>query len=83
MRRLTITALSVAATALLLTSCGASEAEKQEDCLTAIRARAEGDKAKPKACETISDDDYNTLIIGEVISNTDLSDLLTPTPSTP
>ena len=83
MRRLTTTALTAVATALLLTSCGASEAEKQRDCLNAIRARAEGDASKPKACEAISDDDYNTLIIGEVISDTDLSDLLTPTPGTP
>ncbi|MEW5658339.1 hypothetical protein ABGT92_23835 [Streptomyces cinereoruber] len=80
MRRL-ITA-AITATLLLLTGCGASEVEKQEACLDAIRARAEGDRAKPKACEEISDDDYNTLIIGEVIENTDLSDLLTPT-STP
>jgi hypothetical protein len=77
-----ITAAALVVTALLLTGCGASEVEKQEACLDAIRARAEGDRAKPKACEEISDDDYNTLIIGEVLKNTDLGDLLTPT-STP
>lgn len=82
MRRLIASVVAAAGAVLLLTSCGKSEAEKQRDCLTAIRARAEGDTNKPKACEAISDDDYHTLIIGEVLKDTDLSDLLTPT-STP
>lgn len=67
----TTTTLSFAALLLLgVTACGKSDADVQAECVTAIKARAEGDTAKPTACQPLSDDDYRTLIISHVIDTT-------------
>lgn len=84
------------ACALLLTGAAVGcSSEKSPDeiakeCVTAIKARPDGDKAKPKACEGLSDDDYQALLMLHVLEdggwvdkdgNVDVDKLLeTPSP---
>lgn len=76
MRSRTIPALALLLTvAFGVTACGQSEAEKQASCYDAIKARTEGDKAKPQACKDLSEDDYNTLVMGWVLEKTGLDEL--------
>ncbi|MFI2078490.1 hypothetical protein [Streptomyces triculaminicus] len=70
---------STAALALLLTAltgCAAqpTQAELETRCATAIANRAKGDTAKPAACEALTQDDYETLVIGHGLSETGIVD---------
>lgn len=73
-RTTTIAALTLLA-ALTLAGCGKSDAEIQDDCYQAIGERAAGDKSKPKACEALSDDDYQTLLLGWVLKQEGLDEV--------
>lgn len=46
-----------------------SQDEIAKDCVTALKARADGDKAKPKDCEGLSEDDYQTLLMSHVLTD--------------
>lgn len=60
------------AAALLIPLAGCSSQPTQEEiaksCVKALSARADGDKAKPKDCNGLSDDDYNTLLMSNVLT---------------
>lgn len=63
---------ALAAAALLLatlTACssGPTYDESVELCRTALIERPEGEKAKPKACEPLKEDDYDTVNMSVVI----------------
>jgi hypothetical protein len=82
-------AVLLIAVGLTLTACtGESSDAKAHRCEQAIEARTAGDKAKPKACDAISDDDYNTLNVAHALTSSgvvdsdghvDLDKLLSPT----
>jgi hypothetical protein len=38
-------------------------------CVKALKVRPEGDKAKPKACNGLKEDDYQTLLMAQVIDD--------------
>lgn len=59
-----------------LTGCAAqpTQAELETRCATAIADRTKGDNAKPAACEPLSQDDYETLVIGHGLSETGIID---------
>ena len=63
--------IAIAATLLALTAgataCAKSQDEIVADCLKALDQRAEGSKTKPEACKPLSDDDYQTVLMGWVI----------------
>ncbi|MFE9976064.1 hypothetical protein ACFYRD_36465 [Streptomyces hirsutus] len=39
------------------------------DCVAALKERAEGDKAKPKACEGLKEDDYDALLMSHILGD--------------
>lgn len=43
-----------------------------QDCAVALSNRAEGDYDKPDACKGVKRDDYDTLVIGQVIEDSGL-----------
>lgn len=63
------------ATAVLLaglagvTGCSQSYEEQAEACLTALKARADGDKAKPADCEGLKRKDYTALVMSVAIDD--------------
>lgn len=67
--RTAITTAALLAGLAGITSCGQSYEEKTEDCLTALKARAKGDKSKPTDCEGIKHKDYVTLVMSVAIDN--------------
>ncbi|MET7713698.1 hypothetical protein [Streptomyces sp. NPDC005407] len=42
-----------------LAGCGKSYDDHVKACTAALRARADGDKAKPEACKPLKEDDYD------------------------
>ncbi|MFF3675877.1 hypothetical protein ACFYYS_18115 [Streptomyces sp. NPDC002120] len=69
MRTRTITVL-LAAT-LLLAGCSGEPSydESVEQCVKAVKARPEGDKAKPKPCEPLKEDDYTLVVMNKVMGD--------------
>lgn len=69
----TATALLAAALLLAGGAVGCSSEKSQDeiakDCVAALKARPDGDKAKPKDCEGLSDDDYQTLLMSHVLQD--------------
>lgn len=69
MRRTTIALLA----ALLAVGGGAgcsSEKSYEDitaDCVQALKDRPEGDTGKPKACEDVKEDDYQTLLMSHIL----------------
>lgn len=61
--RTIVTAAALLAGLATVTGCSQSYEELTEDCLTALKARAEGDKAKPAECEGVKREDYTTLVM--------------------
>lgn len=64
-----VTAAALLAGLSGVTGCGQSYEEKTEDCLTALKARAEGDKSKPAQCEGVKRKDYLTLVMSVAIDD--------------
>ncbi|MFE7780368.1 hypothetical protein [Streptomyces nigrescens] len=58
-----VTAAALLVGLATLTGCGQSYEEKTEACLTALKARADGDKGKPAECEGIKRSDYVDLVM--------------------
>lgn len=50
-------------------SSGPSYDDVVEDCVAALKARPEGDKAKPKACKDVKEDDYSTIVMGMTLDD--------------
>lgn len=76
-RARTITALLAAA--VLLAGCGGpSYDESIQQCMAAVEVRYLDDKTKPKACEPITDKDYNVINMHKTLRD---AGLITPTPS--
>ncbi|MFE7972992.1 hypothetical protein [Streptomyces shenzhenensis] len=74
MRRTTTTAAVLLACLLVAGGAvGCSDSKSQDeiakDCVAALKARAEGDKKKPKDCEGLSEDDYQTLLMSHVLTD--------------
>ena len=63
---LTLTALLLAGTATAGCSSQPTKEEIAEQCAAAIKARPEGDTAKPKACKGLSDHDYAAIVFSHV-----------------
>jgi hypothetical protein len=71
------------ATAVLLAlgvaGCGSGDGPKTQDeiaaqCVPALKARAEGDGSKPKACEGLTEENYDTLVIAIALEDVGLID---------
>jgi len=43
--------------------------ETVKDCTAALAKRADGDKAKPSACEGVKADDYTALLMSQVMDD--------------
>lgn len=82
-------ALAIATAGLLLLAGCSSESynTKTDHCAAAIKDRPAGDKSKPKACDGIKQDDYDTLNVAAGLTkngivdsdgNVDLDKLLSP-----
>ncbi|WP_331756625.1 hypothetical protein [Streptomyces decoyicus] len=67
--RTIVTAAALLAGLATVTGCSQSYEELTEDCLTALKARAKGDKSKPAECEGVKRDDYTTLVMSVAIDN--------------
>jgi hypothetical protein len=70
MRRTTtalLTFLLLAGTAAC--SSGKSYDDTVNDCVKALKARAEGDTAKPAACKGVKEDDYTALVFSKVLDD--------------
>ncbi|MFE1765401.1 hypothetical protein ACFW81_14460 [Streptomyces angustmyceticus] len=52
-----------------ITGCGQNYEEQTEACLTALKARADGDKAKPAECAGIKRSDYVDLVMSVAIDD--------------
>lgn len=74
MRRITI----LLATCLLLAGaavgCSKSYDETVNDCVAALKERAEGDDAKPDACEGVKEDDYTALTLSQMLDDNEWVD---------
>ncbi|MEU9273065.1 hypothetical protein AB0E04_48000 [Streptomyces sp. NPDC048251] len=55
------------------TVAGCSSEKSYDDtvaaCVTALKDRADGDKAKPDACKDVKDDDYTALLMSQVLDD--------------
>lgn len=67
--RTIITAAALLAGLAGVTGCGQSYEEKTEACLTALKARPDGDKAKPADCKGIKRSDYVDLVMSVAIDD--------------
>lgn len=67
--RTVITAAALLAALAGITGCGQSYEELTESCLTALKARPDGDKSKPAECEGVKRKDYVTLEMGVAIDD--------------
>ncbi|MFC9821409.1 hypothetical protein ACFWG6_31015 [Streptomyces erythrochromogenes] len=85
-------AVALAAGLLLATGCNSQPTydESVQACIKAIKARPADDKAKPKPCEPLKEDDYTILVGSKVIDdlgwidengNVDVNKMLRSTPS--
>jgi hypothetical protein len=68
MRTRTTIATGAALLAFLATACGKTEAEQQADCQKAITA-ASTKTNRPDACKSLSQDDYDALLVDWVLKN--------------
>lgn len=69
------TAITTAALlAGLATGCSQSYEDLTSDCLAALKARTDGDKGKPEACEDVKSDDYTALVVSVGIDDLGWSD---------
>ncbi len=62
----------LAATLLLAgaaVGCSKSYDETVKDCTQALKDRADGDKKKPAACEDVKADDYDALLMSQVLQD--------------
>ncbi|WP_031152824.1 hypothetical protein [Streptomyces erythrochromogenes] len=69
MRTRTITVLL--ATTALLAGCSGEPSydESVEQCVQAVKARPEGDKTKPKPCESLKEDDYTLVVMSKTMGD--------------
>ncbi|MEU8998847.1 hypothetical protein AB0C95_29160 [Streptomyces caniferus] len=67
--RTTVTAAAVLVGLAGVTGCGQSYEELTEGCLTALKARADGDKSKPAECEGVERKDYTALVTSVAIDD--------------
>ncbi|MFF9787156.1 hypothetical protein [Streptomyces nigrescens] len=67
--RTVITAAALLAGLVGVTGCAQSYEELTEDCLTALKARPDGDKSKPAECEGVKRKDYVTLVMSVAIDD--------------
>lgn len=72
MRRTTTVLLTTLLALAGVAGCSAEKSYEQltADCAAALKDRAEGDKAKPGACEGVKEDDYQTLLMSQVLEDT-------------
>lgn len=55
-------------------SSGKSYDDTVKGCVTALKARADGDKTKPDACKDVKDDDYTALVMSQVLDDNGWTD---------
>ncbi|MEW1753467.1 hypothetical protein [Streptomyces angustmyceticus] len=67
--RTAVTAAAVLVGLAGFTGCGQSYKELTEGCLTALKARADGDKSKPAECEGVKRKDYTALVTSVAIDD--------------
>jgi hypothetical protein len=75
MRRTTV----LLAACLLAGAAAGCSSEKSyddtvKDCVTALKDRPDGDKAKPTACADVKDDDYTALLMSQVLDDNGWTD---------
>ena len=49
--------------------CSKSYGDVVKDCVAALKERPEGEKAKPDACEDVKQDDYDALLMNQVLGD--------------
>jgi hypothetical protein len=76
MKRRTITILAAVAvaaagaiTGLIVWLSQPSYDEIADNCVAALKDRAEGDKGKPAACDGLKEDDYDALVLSHVLGD--------------
>ncbi|MET7795614.1 hypothetical protein [Streptomyces decoyicus] len=67
--RIRAAAVGVVLLAGLAAGCSQSYEELTEDCLSALKARAKGDKGKPSECEGVKSKDYTAMVVSVAIDN--------------
>jgi hypothetical protein len=72
------TTILLAACLLLAGATGCSSEKSYDDtvtdCVTALKDRPDGDKAKPDACADVKDDDYTALLMSQVLDDNGWTD---------
>ncbi len=74
MRRTAVVVCLLLAGAAVGCSSEKSYDDTVKDCVTALKARPEGDKAKPGACTGVKDDDYTALLMSQVLDDNGWTD---------
>ncbi|MFJ6608196.1 hypothetical protein [Streptomyces lydicus] len=64
-----VTAAALLAGLTSVTGCGQSYEELTQDCLTALKARPDGDKSKPAECEGVTRKDYLSLVMSVAVDD--------------
>lgn len=74
MRRTTTAVLAALLLAGSVAGCSDNKSYEEitADCAKALKARPEGDKAKPDACEGVKKDDYDALVLSSVLEGSGL-----------
>lgn len=69
--RLTTATLTAALLITGLASCGSppTQDEIATACVKALKARANGDTSKPKDCDGLTEDNYTTLVMSQVLTD--------------
>ncbi|MEU7416724.1 hypothetical protein [Streptomyces antibioticus] len=76
MRRTTTILLATLLLAGAAVGCSSEKSydEVVADCTQALKDRADGDKAKPDACEDVKKDDYTALLMSQVLDDNGWTD---------
>lgn len=69
--RLAVAALAAALLVGGLVGCSSQPTQDEiaTACVKALKARADGDTDKPKDCEGLTEDNYTTLVMSQVITD--------------
>jgi hypothetical protein len=74
MRRTTVLLAACLLLAGAAAGCSQSYDDTVNDCITALKERAEGEKAKPDACKDVKEDDYTALLMSQVLDDNGWTD---------
>lgn len=64
-----VVAVAAGITGLVIWLAQPSYDDIAENCVAALKERAEGDTAKPEVCEGLAEDDYDALLLSHIMGD--------------